>query len=145
VPGLEGVMVNAGGDIACSGQVAPDRPWRVGIRSPEDAGTIIATVDGAPAVATSGAYERGAHIYRPAPVRSAPTADDAMVTSASVVGPDLWMADALATGLAAGGVDALAAIAALPGYHALIVLAGGRTHTTDGSPFIGVAESADAA
>jgi len=130
VPGVTGVMVNAGGDVACFGRPGPDREWRVGIRSPSDPGTVIATFDGAPAVATSGTYERGAHIYRP----SGWSEEQVVVASATVVGPELWMADALATGLAAGGPEALAFIDAMADYHGLLVHAHGEIESTTGCP-----------
>ena len=61
-------MINAGGDIAVYGQPAPGQPWRIGIQHPLAADRILLTVDlaGAGAVATSGSYERGEHLRRPA-------------------------------------------------------------------------------
>jgi thiamine biosynthesis lipoprotein ApbE len=41
--------------------------------------------------------------------------------SASVSGPNLALADALATGLLAGGEPALAAVASVEGYDTLVV------------------------
>ena len=122
VPGVAGAMVNAGGDIACRGRPAPGRPWKFGVRSPGDATRLVATVEGMAAVATSGTYERGPHLYAP-PGRSGSGA----VASATVTGPELWLADALATGLAVAGEAGLAAIDALvtQGYEALIVRADG--------------------
>jgi len=135
VPGLTGAMVNAGGDIACFGRPDPGREWRIGIRSPADPGVVMATVDGVPAVATSGAYERGAHIYRPAAaLAGTAAATDPPVTSATVIGPELWLADALATGLAAGGATALQVIDGLSDYHGLVAFADGTTNTTIGCP-----------
>jgi thiamine biosynthesis lipoprotein len=54
------------------------------------------------AVATSGTYERGARLIDPH--SGMPTTRAA---SATVVGPDLAMADALATALVIAGVQAL--------------------------------------
>lgn len=132
IPGLGGAMVNAGGDVACCGQPGPGRCWRIGVRSPDDAGAVLAVVEGVAAVATSGTYERGAHLFRP----DAPPAGDGgvPVVSATVTGPELWMADALATGLAAGGAAALPAIEALEGYEALVVDRAGNVTATTGSP-----------
>jgi thiamine biosynthesis lipoprotein len=132
VPGLGGAMVNAGGDVVCRGRPGPDRAWRIGVRSPDDAATLLAVVEGVAAVATSGTYERGPHLFVPGggagPSRRVP------VASATVTGPELWMADALATGLAIGGPAALAAIEALDGYEALVVDGSGRLRATAGWP-----------
>jgi thiamine biosynthesis lipoprotein len=115
--GVEGAMVAAGGDIACAGRPAPDRPWSFGIQNPFDRDSVLAVVDPPGAVATSGTYERGEHIVDP---RSGTRAS--AVASASVIGPDLDLADALATALVAGGAEALAGVtAAADGYEALMV------------------------
>ncbi|HEV2368520.1 MAG TPA: FAD:protein FMN transferase [Acidimicrobiales bacterium] len=139
VPGLEGAMVNAGGDIASWGRPAPDREWRFGLRSPGHAATLVAVVEGVAAVATSGTYERGPHLYSPrlhpstggaagiAPVTSA-------AASATVLGPGLWMADALATALAVAGVAGLPTIEMVEGYEALVVDMHGEVTTTTHCP-----------
>lgn len=102
--GAHHFCINAGGDIALRGGPEPGTPWRVGIRHPGDTATIVAVVEGAGrlAVATSGTYERGAHIIDPA--TGEPTADVASVT---IVGPDLTYADAYATSVFVMGVDGL--------------------------------------
>jgi thiamine biosynthesis lipoprotein len=128
--GAEAAMVNAAGDIVTFGEPDPGRPWRVGIRdprSPDRIGCVVAVRDGA--VATSAAYERGHHVVDPftgAPARAC--------LSATVTGPDLALADALATGLFAAGVEGLELVGAIPGYAALVVEPGGDTHVTDGFP-----------
>ncbi|HEX5265893.1 MAG TPA: FAD:protein FMN transferase [Acidimicrobiales bacterium] len=131
-PGLAGAMVNAGGDVACWGRPAAGRAWRIGVRSPDDAGVVLAVVEGVAAVATSGTYERGPHLFRPD--RPLAPAGGVPVVSATVTGPELWMADALATGLAAGGTAGLDAVETLEGYEALVVDASGQTRATRGSP-----------
>jgi thiamine biosynthesis lipoprotein len=90
---------------------------------------VLTTRDGA--VATSAAYERGDHVLDPhtgAPARAA--------LSATVTGPDLTLADALATGLFAAGVAGLPLIGELPGYDALLVGPGGETHMTGEFPLL---------
>ena len=52
--------------------------------------------------------------------------------SATVVGAELDMADALATGLLAGGVAALEHVASLEGYEALVVGPDGSRSSTPG-------------
>lgn len=96
--GARGALVNAGGDIATHGGPGPGRRWRVGIRHPwrADALACVIEVDGA--VATSGSYERGAHLHDPRSGRPS-----LALASATVVGPDPGLVDAYATALAVGG------------------------------------------
>lgn len=93
------VQINAGGDISLRGGNAPGKPWRIGIRHPDDATQIAQLVeifDGA--IATSGTYERGAHIIDPS--NGLPALE---ARSATVVAPDSGVADALATALVVAG------------------------------------------
>jgi thiamine biosynthesis lipoprotein len=109
--------INAGGDVLARGRPAPDRLWRVGIRHPEELGELAAVVaveDAA--VATSGAYERGAHIVDPHTGRP-----PAGLLSVTIVGPDLGTADAYATAAFAMGADGPAWAATLAGYDALCI------------------------
>lgn len=112
--GASPLLVNAGGDIVAAG--SPDgRPWRVGIRHPLDRSLVIAEVDIVDgAIATSGEYERGAHIWSPRRGRTAAWA------SATVVGPDLGIADALATAVFAAGGDDLSWFDAFTDYTVLL-------------------------
>ena len=130
--GVAAAMVNAGGDIVVFGRPEADRPWRVGVRHPRDARrfTCVAELDGAfPALATSGTYERGHHVLDPFTGRPA----DGLV-SATVTGPDLAMADALATGALAAGPPGLELVEAEAGYEAWLVTADGGTRATTGFP-----------
>ena len=104
--GVESVLINAAGDLVLRGgqPSAGDevKPWNVGISSPEDVNQIVKTfdvIDGS--VATSGDYEKGAHIVDPHTGLIAIGA-----RSASVVGPDGALCDALATALMVDGRDA---------------------------------------
>ena len=94
--GVPAAMINAGGDIAVYGRPSPGQSWRIGIQHPLAADRILLTADlaGAGAVATSGSYERGAHLVDPRTGR--PTT---ALLSATVIGHDLAFADALATAL----------------------------------------------
>jgi thiamine biosynthesis lipoprotein len=128
--GAEAAMVNAAGDIVTFGEPEPGRPWRLGIRdprAPDRIAWVVAARDGA--VATSAAYERGAHVLDPHTGGPAHAA-----LSATVTGPDLTLADALATGLFAAGAAGLPFIDALPGYDALVVEPGGDARMTDEFP-----------
>jgi len=84
-------------------------------------------------VATSASYERGAHLVDPhtgQPVSRA--------ASATVTGPSLAQADALATALAVGGDAALEVISGLPGYQAYLIRPDGSESWTPGLEFAGV-------
>jgi thiamine biosynthesis lipoprotein len=131
--GVEAAMVNAGGDIAVAGRPpgVGDRGWRVGLRDPWDPMRTIATVDVAGAIATSGTYERGDHVIVPATGRPVEG-----VVSASVTGPDLALADALATGVVAGAEAAVRAIGHLPGYEAFFIRDDRSAVMTDGFPLV---------
>ena len=115
-PGLSGAMVNAAGDIASFGGPEPDTAFRVGIVDPFLPAHIACVVELTGAIATSGSYERGAHLIDPRTGRLTVS-----VASASVTGPDLGLADALATALAVAGESGMAMIESLENYEALIV------------------------
>ena len=131
VSGAPAGMVNAGGDIAVFGEPSPGEPWRIGIQDPRFGGRVLCVVElfGDGAVATSGTYQRGPHVVDPEtdePARE--------LVAATVAGPSLAFADALATGLLASGGRALEHVAANDGYTALVVDARGRITATRGFP-----------
>lgn len=130
--GLEAAMVNAGGDVVVFGRPVPERPWQVGVRqpsSPERFTCVAALEDPTVALATSGSYERGDHVLDPWSGRPA-----ASLLSATVTGPRLALADALATGLLAAGPRGLRFVDAAAGYEAWVVLADGATESTGAFP-----------
>lgn len=96
--GVSSYFVSAGGDVVV-GTPPPGRSsWRVGIVRPDDPTAVFGRVDlDRAAIATSGHYERGRHIRR------ASNAGDDELTSVSVIGPELAIADALATAVFASG------------------------------------------
>jgi len=122
--GFASGMVNGGGDIQVFG-----RPHRIGVRSPQRADLLACVVDVSHAIATSGLYERGAHLLDPHTGRPA-----GAVQSATVTGPELWLADALATALFVEGLPGLTRVAAVPGCHALIIDLEGCLRPTPGFP-----------
>jgi thiamine biosynthesis lipoprotein len=94
--GVDDFMIYAGGDVLCGGSPPDADRWQVGVRDPIDHDRVIATLAlERGAVATSGAYERGDHIW----------GEPAGLRSVTVVGPSLGIADALATAVFAAGVD----------------------------------------
>ena len=115
--GLRTYCLNVGGDVIARGSPGQDRGWRVGIRHPRDASRLAAVLAVRDlAVATSGAYERGGHIWDPH--TGLPAADWASVT---VVGPSLTYADVYATTAFAMGPRGVVWVATHPGYGAYAV------------------------
>lgn len=130
--GIAAAMVNGGGDIAVLGQPpgSADDGWRIGIRHPWRPDGLAAVVTGVTAaIATSGRYERGEHLYSP------PGKRIAAVASATVTGPSLAMADAIATALAVGGDDVLRLVADLEGYESYLIRSDGSETDTGGITF----------
>ncbi|MFI1992293.1 FAD:protein FMN transferase [Actinoplanes sp. NPDC020271] len=124
--------LNAGGDIRMRGKGPDGGPWRVGIRHPWQADKlawVLAVEEGA--VATSGTYERGAHVWNP---RTGAAATG--LRSVTVVGPDLAVADAYATAALAMGEPGLAWLAkrVADGYESAAVTEDGRAFTSPGLP-----------
>lgn len=104
--GVESILINAAGDLVLRGGQLSEgtevKPWNVGISSPENVNQIVKTFDVFDgSVATSGDYEKGAHIIDPHTGLIAIGA-----RSASVVGSDGALCDALATALMVDGKDA---------------------------------------
>ena len=99
--GADHIQVNAAGDLALRGGFTTGQPWSIGVVNPDNRLEILQTFeisDGA--IATSGTYERGAHINDPHTGMIAIGAK-----SATVIGPIGAIADALATALMVAGRD----------------------------------------
>jgi thiamine biosynthesis lipoprotein len=130
--GATNYAVNAGGDIRLRGGALPDACWRVGIQHPLERDRIAAVVETRDlAVATSGTYERGEHVFDPH-TRRPPTG----VLSVTITGPDLATADAYATAAFAMGTRAGPWTATLDGYEGMTILATGRVLFTAGFPSV---------
>ena len=129
--GVPAALVNGGGDLAAFGEPAPGRRWRVGIRHPWSASALAGIIEVEAAVATSGSYERGAHLIDPATGMASGRA-----ASATVTGPSLAMADALATAVAVGGDEALAVVGGIGGYAAYLSRPDGSERATAGFTFV---------
>lgn len=141
--GMQDLCLNVGGDVCTIGTAAPDRAWRVavrGTRSPTQVAAVLtAAPTGAPfAVATSGTYERGQHIWTH---EGLPTAGPAGA-SVTVVGSDAGVVDAWATAawvrLRNDGVAAATALVeSAVGIAGLVVCDAGCSHATAGlSPYL---------
>jgi thiamine biosynthesis lipoprotein len=117
--GAQNLFIAGGGDIAVRGDGPTGAGWRVGIQHPnvvDRVASVLILRD--TDVATSGAYERGAHIVDP--LTSRPPGD---LLSVTVVGPSLTDADAYATAAFAMGRPAISWIESVPGYAALAITA----------------------
>lgn len=129
--GFTDTMVEAGGEVYCSGNKAPGAPWRIGVQDPRSEAMEPRLVDVIlgltnVAVATSGDYQqfvtidgqRFSHIVDP---RTGQPADD--VPGATIIAPDCMTADALATAVSVMGVEkGLALIDSLADVEALLIL-----------------------
>lgn len=135
------VSFGVGGDIQMAGCAEGGRPWRVAVTDPMDDRRIVAVVeawaDGRPfAVATSGAAQRGDHIWAGLGGRPGGTIVAESLASVTVVGPDLGRVDSFATAIWSLAQDRSLAHAWswLPdaGYAALAVTTSGSIRTTSG-------------
>lgn len=122
--GVTNALVNAGGDIC----VAPSTNFLVGIRHPFDAEALCGVVNVASAVATSGVYERGAHLINP-------YGGSIAAVSATVVGGPLALADALATALAVGGTPVLYLLEEIEDVEGFFITPEGVMLKTSGMAF----------
>ncbi len=101
--GCEHIQVNAagdltlrGGNILVSGEI---EPWKIGVVNPDNTQEVFRIFEiFSGAIATSGTYERGSHITDPYSGLIAIGAK-----SATVIGPDGGLTDALATALMVTG------------------------------------------
>jgi thiamine biosynthesis lipoprotein len=115
--GARAFSINAGGDIVLRGRPGPGEPWRIGIRHPVELDKLAAVLAGEDiAIATSGEYERGAHVIDPHTRRP-----PAGLLSATIVGPDLGSADAYATATFAMGDQGPEWAAGLSDYETLCI------------------------
>jgi thiamine biosynthesis lipoprotein len=130
--GIDTAIVNAGGDIASISTEAD--PWRIGIRHPWRPDALACVVEVRSAVATSGFYERGAHLLVPKGL-SQRWERSPRAVSASVCGPSLAFADALATALCLGASNVLPLIEGVDGYEGYVIFADGSEASTPGFPF----------
>ena len=125
-----GAMVNAAGDIASFRSDEHSEPFRIGIIDPKVPTHLACAAELFGAIATSGTSERRLHLIDPHTKRPG-----ARVASASVCGPDLGLADALATALTVSGEGGLAFVEPLEGYEALVIAFDRGARWTEGFPF----------
>ncbi len=128
--GATGAIVNAAGDIATYGYAETGKLFRIGVVDPHSPPRLCCVVEIDGAIATSATYERGEHLIDPHSGQPCSRA-----ASASVTGPDLGLADALATALAVSGAEGLATIEALEDYEGLTIGRDGSWNSTARFPF----------
>lgn len=127
--GRHNFCVNAGGDIQTAGYGPTGNAWRIGIRNPAVPTEIVQVVAlSGQGIATSGTYERGAHIYHPV----TPDVDDDRLVSVSVIGANVYDADRFATGAFAMGRHGIGFIQSLDGFEGYAIYASGRAQGTGG-------------
>lgn len=116
--GLRDFYIEAGGDIEAHGHNPEQQPWRVGIRNPFAKNEIIRSVHlSGLAIATSGTYIRGQHIYNP----HRPDEPINDIASLTVIGPTAFEADRFATAAFAMGRSGIDFIAARPGLEGYMI------------------------
>ncbi len=134
--GVRHARVTAGGDTRLLGD-RRSQPWVVGVRDPSDEQKVSIRLPlEDEAISTSGDYERffiedGTryhHILQPS------TGEPASgVRSATVIGPDAVITDALSTSVFVMGVDnGLRLIATLPDYEGIVIDSEGQLFYSDG-------------
>lgn len=126
--GIVNFSLNAGGDIITRGRPHPADEWRVGIQHPWVRDKVAAVVAGHDlAVATSGRYERGAHILDPRTARPATG-----LRSVTVLAQDLAHADGCATAAIALGREGMTWLAGLDHLDAMGITDSGDVVLTEG-------------
>lgn len=126
--GCADFCINGSGDMALRGPPRPDQLWKVGVH-PEDSQALAVVIEGSGrlAIATSATYQRGAHIIDPRVGH--PTTE---LASATVVGPDLALADGYATIVFVLGLDGLEWLDSHSGYEGYLITDEQTTHWTPG-------------
>ncbi len=116
--GVHDFNINVGGDTYCSGRPDSKRTWSIGVADPSRKRRVMAVLEVRDAaVATSGAAERGSHIWNRRPASS--------LLSFSVNGPDIATADAYATIGFAMGEQGIGWVGQHEGYSSLAIRADG--------------------
>ena len=125
VAGVTRFMIDAGGDVLCVGEAPTDGGWTVGVRhpdQPEKMGVVLTIPEGA--AATSGTYIRGEHIWGSG-------LTERSVTSVTVVGPSLGVADALATAIFGDQASSLSFMSRFPDYGVALMTADHQLRWTE--------------
>lgn len=115
--GVSDFYIEAGGDIQSSGVDQDGEAWTFGIRNPFNMEEIIKVVTPlGNGLATSGTYIRGQHIYDP--VNSKKLTD---IRSLTVIGPNIYEADRIATAAFAMGLSGIGFVETLANFEGYVV------------------------
>lgn len=124
--GYSTYCIGAGGDVLAAS--AGQKNWGIGLQDPRNKQKIIGKITAKNlAIATSGNYQRGEHIYNPKNRKPAKE-----LLSVSVAGVDIITADVLATACFAGGKESLALIDKFPGFDLIAITSDGHAVVTPG-------------
>lgn len=127
--GVESFLISAGGDVVARGTPPGRGVWTAGIRDPLNPDAVLGTVDlRDSAIATSGRYERGDHIWGTA-------GESEMLSGVSVLGPNLGIADALATAVFSAGLSDAVWLNRFPDYDLIAVTTDRRVLRSPTAPF----------
>jgi FAD:protein FMN transferase len=108
------ILVDIAGDVATHGVNENGEDWAIGIKNPFNTEEIVKIVyPKGRGVATSGQYERGAHIYNPISKEEA----SSTLESVTVVAPTILEADLLATATFAMGEQGLTYVQKISGVE----------------------------
>ncbi|MCA1961940.1 MAG: FAD:protein FMN transferase [Desulfomonile sp.] len=136
--GVEGALINVGGDMVAMGEKQPGVPWRIGVQHPRRSDAIAAVLDAKDRVVfTSGDYERffdrdGTRYHHIIDPRTGYPAQGTQ--SVTIVGQDTLLADALAKAVfILGSGRGLKLVESMGGMDALLIDAGGKTWTSKGA------------
>jgi thiamine biosynthesis lipoprotein len=126
--GFKNFFVEIAGDIETRGVNESGEKWSVGIKNPFNPKEIVKAIHVSnKGVATSGTYERGAHIVDPVQKK---TVDE--IVSITIVGPNIYEADRFATAAFAMGKKGIIFIENLSGFEAYMITKEKRGVMTSG-------------
>lgn len=134
--GFENFLVDATGELYAGGRACDGKPWRIGVKAPDDPSAIVdvLSIENA-AVTTSGSYERFytiqgqtySHIINP--VTGFPRDD---IVSATAIAPNAEFSDFLSTALCAmdpqKGIELIDSLG--EGYAGMLILRDGSDEFT---------------
>ena len=126
--GVADFSIDAGGDIAVSGDSPSGHEWRIGIRNPFERSEVIKVIGlRNQGVATSGTAIRGQHIYDPLHHTQLES-----IVSLTVIGPNVYDADRFATAGFSMGKKGISFIEDLEGFEGYMIDQKGIATMTNG-------------
>jgi len=115
--GYKNFYIEIAGDIEVVGLNHDNKKWIIGIRNPFNKKENVKIVYlSNRAIATSGTYERGNHIYNPLTNKLATD-----IESITVIGPNIYEADCFATACFAMGINGINFLEGLNGFEGYMI------------------------